>query len=326
MRILISKAVIAILILCTGLSANSQTTGDYRSKITGNWSSLLSWERFDGANWVNATSAPGSSDGVITIRSPHVITVNIPNIHTDQTVVESGAELKISLGSFEQFLLNNGTGEDILVNGTMTWNGGSIYTEGGTSTIIIGSGGLLTINSSVAKVLDPGLTIAANATMTWNSSDISLSGSITNNGVINITGNNALTTPGNQPLNNNGTITKTSNGTSTSSASINNVGTINLNSGTLSSGIFNSNTNGVLNFSGGAGFINTGQFIYNAGTIQGTGSFTNNNSMILNAALVFPATVIFTHNSPGVISGAGNLTINNDFILHSLLVRAAHLH
>src|SRR5437016_4723161 len=39
--------------------------GDYRSKVTGNWSSTSTWEKYNGSSWVAATATPSNADGVI---------------------------------------------------------------------------------------------------------------------------------------------------------------------------------------------------------------------------------------------------------------------
>ncbi|HLP33184.1 MAG TPA: hypothetical protein VK202_06915, partial [Bacteroidia bacterium] len=42
----------------------AQSTGDFRSKTDGDWSSTATWEIFDGAVWNNAASLPNSSTSV----------------------------------------------------------------------------------------------------------------------------------------------------------------------------------------------------------------------------------------------------------------------
>src|SRR5262245_13978042 len=55
--------------------AIAAANGDYRSKATGNWNSLLTWERYNGTIWVAAVASPTSTDGVITIQNGHTVTV-----------------------------------------------------------------------------------------------------------------------------------------------------------------------------------------------------------------------------------------------------------
>ncbi|MBK7854981.1 MAG: hypothetical protein IPJ79_08825 [Bacteroidetes bacterium] len=40
---------------------SAQTTGDYRTSATGNWSSASIWERYNGSAWVGASVAPSSA-------------------------------------------------------------------------------------------------------------------------------------------------------------------------------------------------------------------------------------------------------------------------
>src|SRR5699024_8525045 len=67
------------------ITGNSCSLTRYRSAATGNWESASTWEIFNGTGWVPASTAPSSVDGVITIRSPHVVTINA-SITLDQLV------------------------------------------------------------------------------------------------------------------------------------------------------------------------------------------------------------------------------------------------
>src|SRR6185295_14371244 len=64
------------------------TSGDYRSKATGNWNSTSTWEKYNGSGWVAATATPTNADGAITIRSGHTVTVTA-SVTTDQVTVDS---------------------------------------------------------------------------------------------------------------------------------------------------------------------------------------------------------------------------------------------
>lgn len=90
---------ICFLLVSLPLLSSGQTLGDYRSFQSGPWSAASSWARFDGSVWVNPAPAPPSSAaaGVVTIRSPHAITVTA-NQDTDETVVQSGGTLTINSG------------------------------------------------------------------------------------------------------------------------------------------------------------------------------------------------------------------------------------
>src|SRR6185295_6090868 len=56
-------------------SAQADALGDYRSVASGNWNSISTWETFNGTSWVAATATPTNSDGVITIRNGHTVTI-----------------------------------------------------------------------------------------------------------------------------------------------------------------------------------------------------------------------------------------------------------
>jgi hypothetical protein len=78
-------------------SAFAQTTGDYRSAGTGNWTTLSSWQYFNGTTWVTPTGTspqgyPGqyAGTGTVTIRDGHSITINTstPNNFTKLVIGE----------------------------------------------------------------------------------------------------------------------------------------------------------------------------------------------------------------------------------------------
>src|SRR5215831_7409229 len=92
--------------VCYCVIASAQTAGDYRSNGTSTWDNVATWQRFDGANWVAASTAPSSSDGVISILDGDSVTANT-NITADQVIVKKGGTLIISTATFT---LKNGPG------------------------------------------------------------------------------------------------------------------------------------------------------------------------------------------------------------------------
>jgi uncharacterized delta-60 repeat protein len=115
----------------TGTSAAFATVvvdGAYRSKTSGNWGDAGTWEKYrsSGSAWEAATSAPSSADAVISIQSPHVVTV-AANVIVDQVYVMSGAKLIVSSGI--TLTIWNATSPGIAVNGTLD-NYGIITTTG----------------------------------------------------------------------------------------------------------------------------------------------------------------------------------------------------
>ncbi|WP_415663109.1 hypothetical protein [Rhodothermus bifroesti] len=64
-----------MVIACPPLRA--QSAGDYRTRDSGNWSQASIWERFTGAAWTAATSAPTGAE-TITVRSTDSVFVDVP--------------------------------------------------------------------------------------------------------------------------------------------------------------------------------------------------------------------------------------------------------
>ncbi len=107
------------------------SNGDYRSKQSGSWGTATNWEKYQGGNWTTPSSAPTSSDGLIEILSGHTMTV-AASVTADQILVDAGGTLAVSTGTLT---LNNGTGTDITINGSMTVS--STVTMSNSSTIIL---------------------------------------------------------------------------------------------------------------------------------------------------------------------------------------------
>lgn len=68
----------------------------------------------DGATWIAAVAAPTSTDGTITIKSGHTVTVDVA-ITIDETTVEQGATVIHSTAN--TVTLANGSGTDLTING-----------------------------------------------------------------------------------------------------------------------------------------------------------------------------------------------------------------
>src|SRR5512146_1801587 len=72
----------------------AQQTGDYRSAVNGGtWSTVATWESFDGANWVAATGAPGSTNNV-TIRNGFDVVLDASGKNCRNLTIEAGATFK----------------------------------------------------------------------------------------------------------------------------------------------------------------------------------------------------------------------------------------
>lgn len=321
------KSLLLLLLPFTFYSANSQTTGDYRSAASGNWNLAATWEIFNGSAWVGAIAIPSSTDGVITIRNSHTVTANTA-ITADQVVVDNGGLLTISGGIFT---IANGTDpNDITVNGSLNFSGGTVN---GTGALTVNnsmnwSGGTLDAVTSIMSTgtlaltnnvtLSDALTIQSNGAFNWTQGAILFnSGTISNNGNISLSNTAAVSftaNTGTNAVNNNsgGTITKNSGaGTFSSTVTINNTGTFTVNSSsfTQAGGTF-TNTSSI-NIASGATFNSnaTGQF--NAGTSiagNGTLSFASGTNNV-NLALAIPTTLTVNFTN-GVLQGSGSFIIN----------------
>lgn len=152
------KYIIFTILLFVQLGIYAQSTGDYRSKQSGKWEDAANWEIYNGTSWVAATNYPTSSDGTISIRSPHIIS-RVSQNAIDDVTVEVGATLNLNAGNFT----NGPQPVDLRVYGTVNHNYGShgncvtyeIYNGGvynwnggdyGCNTIRILSGGTMNFN------------------------------------------------------------------------------------------------------------------------------------------------------------------------------------
>lgn len=192
--------------------------GDYRSvrpNVGGtgspnyNWTNIANWETFNGATWVAASAYPTSADGVITISTGDSITITTTPVTIDQVNVASGASLTIFTVTAT---LNNGTGDDIIVDGDGTNSHGlyvgttGILTTSTGATVQVNSGGLMqirnggnvqvnTTSSGELQFAATGSTIAnatitSNGTSTWSGGTVNLNnGNIVNNGTMVISSN-----------------------------------------------------------------------------------------------------------------------------------------
>jgi hypothetical protein len=100
--------------------------GDYRSSLTGPWGTASTWQIWDSANWVAASTPPAGGAGTnITIQSTHTVTDNVPVALTG-TLITQGS-------------LTFSTGSLAVGSGGLALNFGAI-TNSSTSTLIFTSG------------------------------------------------------------------------------------------------------------------------------------------------------------------------------------------
>ncbi len=182
------RVLLIILIGFLGFEGFGQVDGDFRTKQTGNWNDPLTWERHNGITWVDATVAPTSADGIISLRSNHTVSVeSAESIIVDQLSVLSSSILNILAGG--ELILNDGIGNDLLiapaaggrfgtprglvnVNGTLTLNEGSTVSNT-ISNLLIKNFGTLNLNYTSSQGTIP--------TVTWETgSNMRISGNTTN--------------------------------------------------------------------------------------------------------------------------------------------------
>jgi len=112
--------------------AFAQATGDYRSAANGNWSVAATWETFDGADWVAATTAPTGAE-TITVRNQDSVRVDVPVVITGYVAVVDTGVIEVTDGSLE---FGDGStyehGRDEGNVPTATWGAGSTFLLTGT--------------------------------------------------------------------------------------------------------------------------------------------------------------------------------------------------
>jgi Secretion system C-terminal sorting domain len=311
--------------LLISVFALAQTTGDYQSFTSGNWSDASTWLRYNGSSFVAAATAPSSSDGVISILSGHTVTVN-SSVTTDETIVNAGGILTLT----SSLNIADGPGNDLTVNGSfnfisgtlsgagifivnagMDWQGGSMQSNLVlTSTAVSSKTTVTTVSIANFGVL------TNNGAFTWAAGNIELTNGSFNNGIagiINITGDDVMTTSGGTRFFNNAGLVIKSAGTGTTAINVNgsNSGTINVNAGTISSGgtFDNASTIGIA--SGKTFLVNSGTFSLNTGSkSNGAGKFEfSAGALAINAPAGTPATATNYLFTGGLMNGTGTLSV-----------------
>lgn len=270
------------------LSLTAQTVGDYRTTSPapnpGNWGAISSWEEYDGVDWIPASSSPTSASGVITIRSGATILLDIA-VTADQIVIDAGGTLSVNQGTFN-LTLNNGTGDDLVVNGTL--------------------------NLGNARVISGAGNIVINGVLNWTSGTMGSVTTTTSGSTVNLSGNVGKTMSAN--FTNGGTFNWAT-GASAGGITLNN--TTFTNNGTINEQF--QSDRGFVNGAGTNSFVNNGlflktttfQFFNNTlpttnsgtGTLQGLGTFNFNFGTITNAGSITPGT------SPGLLNiNAGSVS------------------
>lgn len=309
-------------------AAYGQSTNDYRSAGSGNWSELTTWERFNGASWVTPTvvdGTPDNTDGAITIQAGHTVTLDI-SISVNQMTIAAGGIVLINAGSTMTVTNFNGPETDLSVSGELINEG--VFTRV--------SGAIEFQAGSFYRHRINGGTIPNNATnVTWAVSSTAEFTGITNTaaGGLNQTFGNVIwdcpgqtlqqgfpmTIAGNLTLRSTGTgilnfnqISRTIGGDFIMEGGMMRIAA-GANTRTLSvSGNFEM-TGGDLMIKGGAGI--------GIGTFQVAGDFTHTAGIIVisgtgGANVEFNGTGTQLFTSGGVVNNAVNFTVNAGSTVH----------
>ncbi len=327
-------------------SANEQ----FRTITSGNWNSTSTWEMsLNGSTWFAATSTPSDTSGVITVRSPNTVSVTA-SVSADQLTVDNGATLSVNSGITLTILA--GAGNDLTVNSGGTVSGsGTIQTQGNVLLNLRGGSNFISalkINTGTATVTDLGtpydadlfgnVTIDAAGTLNTNNTasyDLSVYGSITNNGIITGTGNSQLSHYGPALINNGSITTSVFNFDSTTAISgsgtytgskiyVGPTGNVSLSNDVTFSpssellfyggGIFSANTN-ILTVSSGLFSVNSGATVVKSGLIrmQGGAGLNPRGGSNFNADLNIASgtTEVSDLGSPYKAKLFGNVSVNS---------------
>ncbi len=329
--------VILLLAILLSSLVHTQTIGDYRSTISGNWNSISTWEVFGSGGWVAATQVPDLNNSTeIRIRGTHTVTVS-NNINADQIIIETDGKIVIS----ENYTLTvfDGTGTDLTINGTVEChgtlagngftgqvvvNGSLVWDKGALSHpgVTVESGGTVTINGESTKSFRFS-TLTNNGTIVWSGTG-NISGGAgahlinQSTGIVDIQNDASLYYDfggGTLTVSNAGTLKKSAgSGTTTlTGTTLNNTGSMLIESGTFShsgggthSGSFTISAgcslvvaSGTNTTAEGTQFLGSGTFIITGGSLSSSGT---TNGTTISAQTPF-------YLSGGSIEGAGKLNI-----------------
>ena len=85
-----------ILALISPQALFGAVAGDYQSAGSGVWTSITTWQKYDGSNWVATTTIPDStSSSAVTILSPNNVTVDSA-IRVRNLTINLGATLTVN--------------------------------------------------------------------------------------------------------------------------------------------------------------------------------------------------------------------------------------
>jgi hypothetical protein len=119
-----------------------QSVDDYRTRQTGNWNALTTWERYNGTTWqtltgTNPLTIPSFSDGAITIQNTHTVSITAA-LSVDQVIVQSGGQ--VNLNSNVILTIANGANNDFIVEGTFSRSTGTVTISAGAALVFSNTG------------------------------------------------------------------------------------------------------------------------------------------------------------------------------------------
>jgi hypothetical protein len=130
----------------------AQNNGDYRSFTTNDyWHLPTSWQKFNGTNWIAATTAPRYTDGIITVSDGHTIVLNTIN-DIDQTIIKNGGTVIVApTGTLN--VLNGAGANDLDNQGTLELMGKMLTAAPGGEVVILNEGLLNILGGASLDVL-----------------------------------------------------------------------------------------------------------------------------------------------------------------------------
>lgn len=201
--VVIVRAIITLCIISfTSHHVYAQTSGDFRTKTSGNWSDLATWQTYNGATWVDPASKPGSANNVY-IQSGHTVTLtgdeacNDFNFCRGSTVITAPGS--VALGDYTlsvsgQWRAYNGAVNTIpgtTSNGQLgaypfTSTGGKFSFVGSSRNMVVASSSSSTAPASIGSTVLPlSIDMTAGETLTLNGGFIMTSCEV-NSGIFDI--------------------------------------------------------------------------------------------------------------------------------------------
>lgn len=322
MRKFFTNTVYTAIFLLFGIIANAQVTGQYRTIASGDWTSLSTWERYNGTAWATPVHTPNYLDGITTIRAGYTVTLPAGSLTTDQLTIESGGTLTLQSGS--NLGLYNGAGTDFTCNGILDMLDGSTISRiaispttsiSGTvkvakatvdAPLVINGGGFLFLNDG-SNIND---SIYNNNVTTITSGQINFStGVFINNDSVVFSGAGPITctlqkVSGVNSFINNGSMVK--DGIATAGVTLN--ATINLTStGTIDLMQLPAGNSAIIN---SAVFINSGTLRMYDGATGGSVSITNQPASVVTITSTSTVSVDNPASDVALLTNSGTISLN----------------